>query len=88
MATPHNAPYKESQRKAKERRVYVKHISCEIDEWGFKHKVGGTYRCRHMQSRVRGKAAVKAAKRQTHTKGYYKFVKTYGDPQSLNKTFN
>jgi len=37
----------------------------------FKESIGGTYTCRANQQRVRGKAAIKAAKRLTHSKHYY-----------------
>ena len=36
-----------------------------------KEPVQGTYTCRSNQQRVRGKAAIKAAKKLTHTKNYY-----------------
>ena len=37
----------------------------------FKESINGTYTCRSKQQRVRGKAAIKSAKKLIHTKHYY-----------------
>ena len=41
----------------------------------FKESVQGTYTCQTRQQRVRGKAAIKSAKKLTHTKHYYATVR-------------
>ena len=41
----------------------------------FKDPIEGTYTCRSKQQRIRGKAAIKAAKKLTHTKHYYATVR-------------
>ena len=41
----------------------------------FKESIQGTYTCRSKQQRVRGKAAIKAARRLTHSKCYYASVR-------------
>lgn len=41
----------------------------------FKEPVQGTYVCQANQQRIRGKAAIKAAKKLTHTKHYYATVR-------------
>jgi len=71
--------YKEIQKAAKKayrNRGRVIHVSCVLTEvmgqFTVKERVSGTYRCRATQNRIRGKAAVKAAKRLTHERGYYK----------------
>lgn len=77
MSTPKNAPYKIEQRdaRASKRRVYPIWVSCRgfADALGVTRKVSvqGTRRCRAEQSRPRGKAAVKAAKRAAHANRHY-----------------
>jgi hypothetical protein len=74
MATPKNAKYKQLQR-APEETVTVIWISCLYD-WSVLGRVTRSkqesYRIRHMHGRLRGKAMIKAAKRATHTKGFYR----------------
>lgn len=41
----------------------------------FKESINGTYTCRAKQQQVRGKAAIKTAKKLTHTKHYYTTVR-------------
>jgi hypothetical protein len=73
MSTPKNAKYKQLQQSPKET-VTVIWISCLYD-WSVPGRVTRSkqesYRIRHMQGRLRGKAMIKAAKRATHTKGFY-----------------
>lgn len=77
MSTPRNEPYKVEQREARasKRRVYPIWVSCRgfADALGVTRKVSvqGTRRCRAEQSRPRGKAAVKAAKRTAHAMSRY-----------------
>jgi len=86
MTTPKNAPYKLAQRaaEASKYKVRVLWISCQISEstrldskgnivlMPVRQAVQGTRRTGPPQ-RTRGKAAIKAAKRLTHTKGFYLF---------------
>lgn len=55
--------YKKMQQEAK-RRKRQGWLACGAGD--------GTRRVRHLQARTRGKAQIKAKKRLTHTKGFYR----------------
>lgn len=80
MPTPVNAPYKKAQRvaeRAYDNRGKVIWVSCEVHGLPGtffpqeKHTVQGTRRVRHNQQQLRGKAAIKAAKKLSHGKRHY-----------------
>lgn len=74
-----DAPYKQKQRaaKASKNRVYQIWTSCEVVSSMLgklvKISIEGTKRSRHLSSRIRGKAAINAAKRISHMKLFYRF---------------
>jgi len=74
--------YKQRQRdaeKAYKNRGHIIHVSCvvisSVGNLLRKMSVNGTYTCRAAQQHVRGKAAIKATRKLTHTKHYYRMLR-------------